>query len=75
MPGGLVERRVDDRVFDDDLSHDLLLVQMCPPLKLFVPELSAGNLGFDSDCRVLQIKDLEFRKSFWFSDRCRDFHR
>jgi hypothetical protein len=61
MAGGLVEWRVDDRIFDDDLTHNLSCRADRAVAQALRPELFDSNLGIDSDYRVLQINDSELQ--------------
>jgi hypothetical protein len=61
MAGRLVEWRVDDRIFDDDLTHALSCRAERADAQAMRPDLFTGKLFCDRDPCGLQRKDSEFR--------------
>jgi hypothetical protein len=59
VPGRLVERRVDDRIFDDDLAHVLSCHAERADAQAIRPDLFTGKLFCDRDSRDLQRNDSE----------------
>jgi hypothetical protein len=60
MLGRLVERRVDDRIFDDDLTHTLSCRAERADAQAIRSDLFTSNLLCDSDLRDFQRNNAEF---------------